>query len=275
MNGSHSSPFQRIDISDGGNADTRFSVAEQESIRLDGVCLRYMGTAGGSWPTPQRGHWFPKPDDVATFRRNIEAFCGSSDNNNSGLTGNQSAEALKQRYRLVLYQRDRSRKLVDEASAIALIKSRLPQASSWDVEVLVHQPDRSPCALARKLRHTDVLVTSHGFQSMLLLFLPRPSVLFEIFPYRYFKRGYGPLSREYGVVHGGVMSPPVREGVVRTLLSMVTTRVCFMYKDCRGIARGDDVRLTPRGADRLAALVRDNFAHLGALNGRRDVLSLN
>lgn len=52
--------------------------------------------------------------------------------------------------------------------------------------------------LAAELYNADVLVTAHGFQSMLLLFLPQPSLLFEIYPYRYFKPAYGPLSREYG-----------------------------------------------------------------------------
>ena len=33
---------------------------------------------------------------------------------------------------------------------------------------------------------------------MLLMFLPRPAILFEVFPYKYLKRGYGPLSMEYG-----------------------------------------------------------------------------
>lgn len=62
----------------------------------------------------------------------------------------------------------------------------------------MHKKDRSPCELAHLLSGVDVLLTPHGFQSMLLLFLPRPAVLFEVFPYRYFKRGYGPLSAEYG-----------------------------------------------------------------------------
>jgi hypothetical protein len=44
---------------------------------------------------------------------------------------------------------------------------------------------------------------------MLLLFLPIPSLLFEVYPYKYFKQAYSPLSREYGVMHGNVMSPPV------------------------------------------------------------------
>ena len=64
-----------------------------------------------------------------------------------------------------------------------------------------------PCELAHRLHNVDVMVTPHGFQSMLLLFLPRPALLFEVFPYRYYKRGYGPLSDEFGVRHHGVMSP--------------------------------------------------------------------
>ena len=62
----------------------------------------------------------------------------------------------------------------------------------------MHSQSRSPCALAAALHDTDVLVTAHGFQSMLLLFLPLPSLLFEIYPYRYYKPAYGPLSKEYG-----------------------------------------------------------------------------
>jgi hypothetical protein len=56
--------------------------------------------------------------------------------------------------------------------------------------------------LAHHLADADLLVTPHGFQSMLLLFLPRPALIFEIFPYRYYKRGYGPFGQEYGKRHG-------------------------------------------------------------------------
>lgn len=52
--------------------------------------------------------------------------------------------------------------------------------------------------LMHMLYNVDVLITAHGFQSMLLLFLPLPAILFEIFPYKYFKRGYGPFGHEYG-----------------------------------------------------------------------------
>lgn len=62
----------------------------------------------------------------------------------------------------------------------------------------MHSSSRSPCMLMHHLYNADVLVTPHGFQSMLLLFLPRPAVIFEVFPYRYYKRGYGPFGGEYG-----------------------------------------------------------------------------
>ena len=35
-----------------------------------------------------------------------------------------------------------------------------------------------------------------------LLFMPRPSLLFEVFPYRYQKSAYAPLCREYGQYTG-------------------------------------------------------------------------
>ena len=72
----------------------------------------------------------------------------------------------------------------------------------------MHANDRSPCELRHMLSRTIVLLTPHGFQSLLTLFLPNSNglsptsdivpLLFEIFPYRYYKRAYGPLSKEIG-----------------------------------------------------------------------------
>lgn len=111
------------------------------------------------------------------------------------------------------------RKLEQEEDALGMIKDKL-NMKEWEIVTVIHKQNRSPCDLAMWLRGTDVLVTPHGFQSMLLLFLSvntkvfstdmksqqsltgepvRPSVLFEIFPYRYFKRAYGPLSKELGL----------------------------------------------------------------------------
>ena len=111
-------------------------------------------------------------------------------------------------YKLVIYQRDISRKLDGLEDSLTLLRKRLPD-TEWEIQVIscsscivlvlyinlvlflsvclcfhekvvMHKKDRSPCELTHLLSSVDVLLTPHGFQSMLLLFLPRPAVLFEV-----------------------------------------------------------------------------------------------
>ena len=106
-------------------------------------------------------------------------------------------------------------------------------------------------------------------QSMLLLFLPRPSLLFEIYPYKYFKQAYSPLSREYGVLHGNVMSPPFSrlnalilhgnfvacfDCIFFECIAInlgVSTKTCMEYKYCRVFSRADNVLMTAHGHEQL------------------------
>jgi hypothetical protein len=126
----------------------------------------------------------------------------------------------------------------------------------------MHDSSRSPCALASHLHDADVLLTPHGFQSMLLMFLPPTAVLFEVslysgitvgwpkelfvncvhqvFPYKYFKTGYARFGTEYGITYNSVMSPPTNWHT-RLLLALVNTNTCMDYKQCRTYARGADV----------------------------------
>ena len=55
-------------------------------------------------------------------------------------------------------------------------------------------------------------------------------MLFEVFPYRYYKRGYGPLGGEYGVIHGGAMSPPGAGWLARAVLSLLPTKVLARHR---------------------------------------------
>ena len=64
--------------------------------------------------------------------------------------------------------------------------------------MVTHSNNRSVCELVHLVHNVDVLVTPHGFQTMLLLFLPLPAIVFEVFPYRYFKNCYQKLSGDYG-----------------------------------------------------------------------------
>ena len=39
------------------------------------VCAKYLGSIGGMWPTPQRGHWFPNAGDTDSFRQKMKDAC--------------------------------------------------------------------------------------------------------------------------------------------------------------------------------------------------------
>ena len=71
------------------------------------VCAKYLGTLGGQWPTPQRGHWFPNPGDIDSYRDNIRALCPVTD---------EKLKLIKKtkKYKLLIYQRDYSRKISNE-----------------------------------------------------------------------------------------------------------------------------------------------------------------
>lgn len=91
----------------------------------------------------------------------------------------------------MLYQRNRSRRLLDSANVLAQLRDQLknqqqsmPDSSSpsqqqpsltlqrddkqWDIMEVMHDNDRSPCELAHILHDADVVITPHGFQAMLV-----------------------------------------------------------------------------------------------------------
>lgn len=214
-----------------------------------GQCMKFMGSVGGEWPTLQRGHWFSQPGDVTAFRDKMSALCGLR-------AGQARAVDIpgrkKKKFKMSVYQRDLSRVIANlEFEALPRLREKIPHFSEeWDVDIVTHDKHRTPCSLMERLFDTDVLLTAHGFQSMLLLFLPLPSLLFEVYPYKYFKQAYSPLSREFGVRHGNVMSPAV-SNLNALLLHGLTTKTCMEYKYCRVFSRADDVLLTTYGSNQL------------------------
>ena len=156
-------------------------------------------------------------------------------------------------YKLVIYQRDQNRRVGNEAEILSRLQSD-PSMQKWEFQVVMHSTSRSPCELSHVLNDVDVLVTPHGFQSVLLIFLPRTSLLFEIYPFRYYKPAYAPMSIEFGVMHGKVMSRPTRWDT-SLILRHLETSTCFKYKSCRSYARNQDVVLEEDKVDYLVKLI--------------------
>eukprot|EP01039_Chlorochromonas_danica_P009398 gene9398-10381_t len=219
---------------------------EKKAAKDSKVCVQYGGTIGGRWPTIQRGHWFPHKGDVEELRAKIRAVCPISP---------QVKAEKKKPYKLVLYQRDLSRKLLNQEEALKMIREKL-SPEQWQIEVVMHLSSRSPCHLHEILHDTDVLLTPHGFQSMLLIFLPPGKLLFEVFPYKYYKPAYSPFSKEFGVYHGGVMSVGT-SWLSKYVFPFVTTQACMQMKQCRVYSRDQDVILSRHGVNRLSRIVEE------------------
>ena len=172
---------------------------------------------------------------------------------------------------LLIYQRDQSRRLL-RAEAIAARLQRKLGAAGWRVQLLIHSSERRPCELVRLVRSATVLLTPHGFQSILLLFQPLHSLLVELHPSLYFK------PEVFGLVQAGL-----RENIVgaqrsylaaqsdikswhMTLLSAIMN--LFPLRDagyctgnalCRYLARLQAVELEPRFEDLLVHFVHAAF----------------
>merc|ERR1711965_364841 len=109
--------------------------------------------------------------------------------------------------------------------ALRLLNARLGER--WNISVALHDDEQHPCAVWRMLRNVDVLLTPHGFQSILLLFMPRGSVIFEIFPYKYWKDGYRPFANEYGLFHGWSQNRRATSWPRNVALSFISQESCM------------------------------------------------
>ncbi len=85
---------------------------------------------------------------------------------------------------VVVYQRNKSRKLLNVNHVLDQLKQKLGK-NNWTVTEMHHSNERDGCETLRAMSRATVLITSHGFQSILLLFQPSHSLLVEVHPYQY------------------------------------------------------------------------------------------
>ncbi|CAM9549735.1 unnamed protein product, partial [Chrysoparadoxa australica] len=180
-------------------------VGEGEEGEGTCTCSRYIGDFGSA--PIERGFWFGSDDVVLATRERIDMLCGGmvrTKMRESKARGGREGNSTNRTHRLVIYQRNKSRRLRDSEAVQSSLKELL--GGGWEVVLLLHDDATHPCGLYRQLHDADVLLTPHGFQSMLALFMPPKALLFEVFPYKYWKDGYAPMVAEWGLTYDAVMS---------------------------------------------------------------------
>jgi uncharacterized membrane protein YgcG len=220
-------------------------------------CTKYMGTVGGQFPTVKRVCWLRQPGNAELFRQRFNDICPRSPAIEKELTMRPGVTR-----RLTVYQRDLSRTLLylhDKGGVIDTLKKRL--GKHWDIQVIIHDNRRSACEIGNRLEGTDILLSTHGFQSMIAMLLPRGSLYFEVYPYKYYKPAYAPTLINMGVATFHHMAQPTT-WYHSLLLRRVSTEWCMSSKLCRTMARDTDVVLDGEAMDKLIDLVTHSEANL-------------
>jgi len=201
--------------------------------------------------------WFSEPDKTDSFRLSIQKLCALSDSYTESTATNLPVTLAEARCLLsyssitkqaVIYQRDRTRKFMhfDE------MKERVAEilGDQWEVSVIMHNDNNPPCMIVSCLSRADLLITPHGFQSMLNMFLPQNSYMVEIFPTRYYWSGYKSLGLAWGVQHAWVQSAPLTT-LAFSLAWLTTTDFCMQIFYCRYLARKGNVLIDEKGFEKI------------------------
>jgi len=233
----------------GQPAEERFKVHATHLVAAGSQrCVRDDGAYGAEWPKVPRGSWFPNAGDKEAFGAKLSALCGLDFRGENRPPGR----------RVLIYQRDLDRRLANIEEVHSFLESELNE--EWTVEVHMHDPAMPPCLLAKKMWESDVLVTPHGFQSLVMLFMRPGSLVFEVYPAMYYKPAYRPLALELEVNHDYVQAFP--RGLPHRFANVfVSTETCMAYKSCRSFARGSDVELSPHGRAELIYAIHEAFYH--------------
>jgi hypothetical protein len=181
------------------------------------------------------------------------------------ITANEDEKKLRQ---AVIYQRDFNRKFSDFNQVKIDIERVL--GSDWSVSVVMHDDDNPPCLLYHCLKRIELLITPHGFQSMLTMFLPTRAYMFEIFPSRYRWTGYKALGLMFGVRHVWVESRPLTV-FGRALAAAFTTKNCMASYFCRYLVRKSDVSFDGRSSGVLERIGRGTIMENARIHPAHDV----
>lgn len=280
----------------------------------------YQPVYNGHWvPFKDKSSWFSRdPQSFYSFRESVSNFCDIPEFKNDHseavpkvtkhedliddfqtYTGTRKDKMMTElaahgtyvpayaaaspHKRVMIYQRDSSRSIVNLESMMDRVKLNLngeeclhrrrldneskevAASCQWQVEAITHDRERPPCELVSDVAQSDVFLTAHGFQSVLQLFQPLTSTLAEIHPYHYIKPTvYGlinvalrielTISRSYMFEE----SEPPNTWLGWLFRDVLTydTPGCMSKGWCRYLARLQDVSASEEFTDRVTTYVK-------------------
>ena len=183
-------------------------------------------------------------------------------------SSNTVIDLLTSPLKVLIYQRDFSRKIINIKEMKSVMQSYL--GSKWVVDVITHTETISPCTIIQNVRTATVLITPHGFQSILLLFQPYSSLLIEIHPAYYLKQ------EVYGFIQAGLRQ---NFDLARSYLAEESEPTKYFYKKikkilenhnffthdclhnrlCRYLARKQDVQISTNFIKRSTDFILSHF----------------
>ena len=233
--------------------------------------------------------WFAKIENVQSMRRSFNMLCQVGIDSNANTIDFSTAlptnlretkagclseimltekKDQKKKLQAVIYQRDVNRKFRTFDQVKRDVKTTL--GSDWSVSVIMHDDNNPPCLLYHCLKHAQLLITPHGFQSMLTMFLPTRAYMFEIFPSRYRWTGYKALGLMFGVRHVWVESQPLTM-FGHALSAAFTTKRCMASYFCRYLVRKSDVSFDELSSSVLEKIGQGNMMESAHVQPVRDV----
>jgi len=237
-----------VDLSEG---DFQQGFSDAQKTYLSGSTLflqNNVGCAKYEFKVNERGNdWYHGNDKGRRIRKRILDLCPQS------IT---SLYTTKEKKKLVFYQRNNNRYIINADKIFGDLKQKL--GDEWETHLYYHDDFALPCDLVRLLHDADVLLTPHGFQSTLLLFLPPGALLFEGFPLHYYAHLYETHSANYDLHYRRTKT---NRQIVPTEFSVAgySSKLCKKHYECRYAARQDFVEIDEKSFEILIETILELF----------------
>lgn len=155
------------------------------------------------------------PATVATEFRRVLIY--QRDHSRRFLNVNWVRQQLSRRLGNAAYQQPAFLRQRNNYSTITKDRNSSNASIGWSVDILLHDEKRPACDLIREISTASVLITPHGFQSVLLLFQPPSSYLVEVHPSHYPQPGFygemtASLRNNFGLHRGYDYAESVSDG---------------------------------------------------------------